>query len=718
MLSHSHVRTATILVRLMLIATLMIALSRAVGAQAPAPGTAGTGRGSVQPPDAPAASDEGVVVVTASRREEALLNAPATMTVVTADAIRNAPSRDIVDLLRAVPGMNVVETSARDFNVTARAGTGTLADSTLVLLDGRSIYQDFFGFVLWDFMPVTVNEFKQIEVIRGPASAVWGANAMNGVINVITRTPREMLGTHVDFDFGQFDRTMSGQPFDGGGLFSINVIHAQAPSDRFAFKVSGSIFAQEAFARPVDTLPGTQTPYPAFENRGTLQPKLDARADYDLEDGRQSITLAGGISGTEGIIHSGLGPFEIPRGSTFKYGRVNYQRDRLKVQVFVNAVDGQTLGLLVYGLDGRPLIFNFENQAYDVEVSNLHLLGERHLISYGGNYRHNNFDLSLASGSGSRDEGGIYVQDQIFLSERFRWVIGSRVDRFDVLNKNVFSPRTTFMIKPKPSQTIRLSYNRAFRAPSFVDNYMNVGLLSEVDLGPAGRFRFPVEAFGNSRLHEEALTAYEVGYIGQFGRVTAGAAVYRTDTRNMIQFAQEASYTSANPPPQWPLPPAVLDALAASGRGLPSRYAYRNYDAVTDKGVELSFEADLTPHVATFTNYSWQAEPRPDGFDKKELNLPPRNRFNAGASYARGRLFSSLSTNVVGRAFWQDVLDARLQGWTRPHLMVNGALGMRSTDGQMDVALRVTNLLNARVRQHVYGDVINRTLKGELHLRF
>ena len=76
MLSHSHVRTATILVRLMLIATLMIALSRTVGAQAPAPGTAGTGQGSVQAPDAPAATDEGVVVVTASRREETLLNAP------------------------------------------------------------------------------------------------------------------------------------------------------------------------------------------------------------------------------------------------------------------------------------------------------------------------------------------------------------------------------------------------------------------------------------------------------------------------------------------------------------------------------------------------------------------------------------------------------------------------------------------------------------------
>ncbi len=439
------------------------------------------------------------MVVTASRREETLLNAPATMTVVTAEAIRDAPSRDIVDLLRAVPGMNVVGTSARDFNVTARSSSGTLADSTLVLLDGRSLYQDFFGFVLWDFVPVTVNEFKQIEVIRGPASAVWGANAMNGVINVISRTPREMIGTHVDLEFGQFNRTLEGQAFDGGGLFSINVSHAQAPSDRFAFKVSGSVFTQEAFARPVEMLPGTRIPPPPFENQGTLQPKLDARADYDMADGRQSITLAGGISGTEGIIHSGLGPFEIPRGSTFKYGRINYQRDRLKVQFFVNAVDGHTLGKLVYGIDGQPLVFDFENQAYDVEVSNLHLLGDRHLVSYGGNYRHNNFDLSLASGSGSRDEGGVYVQDQIFLSEQFRWVVGTRIDRFDVLNKNVFSPRTTFMIKPRPSQTIRLSYNRAFRAPSFVDNYMDVDLLGEVTL-PTGPFRFPVEAFGDRQL--------------------------------------------------------------------------------------------------------------------------------------------------------------------------------------------------------------------------
>ena len=84
-----------------------------------------------------------------------------------------------------MPGLNITQVSARDINVTSRAPTGTLATGQLALLDGRSLYQDFFGFVMWDFLPVDLSEIKQIEVIRGPASAVWGANALYGVVNVI-----------------------------------------------------------------------------------------------------------------------------------------------------------------------------------------------------------------------------------------------------------------------------------------------------------------------------------------------------------------------------------------------------------------------------------------------------------------------------------------------------------------------------------------------------
>jgi iron complex outermembrane receptor protein len=703
-----------VFLRLILLAVLSLAVSLPASGQI-APAAETTQPRTREPEIHP---DQEVVVVSASRREEELINAPATMSVITAEMIANAPSPELVDLMRDVPGMNVSQTSARDVNMTTRAATGTLSDSTLVLLDGRSIYQDFFGFVLWDFVPVDSTEFKQIEIIRGPASAVWGANAMTGVINIRTKTPREMAGNHLDIRFGQFDRSLKGQPFDGGGLFAVHVIHARSVNDRLAYKVSGTLFTQQPFPRPAGTMPGTGTPYPQFENQGTTQPKLDVRVDYDTEDGREALILSGGISGTDGIIHSGLGPFSIPSGSTLKYGKLSYQRNKLRVQFFVNAVDGQTRALLLLGGDGQPLSFNYENQAYDAEVSNLHVLGSRHLVSYGGNYRHNDFNLSLAPLANSRDEGGAYVQDQIFLSDRFRWVLGTRFDRFGVLDKLVFSPRTTFMVKPAPKQTIRFSYNRAFRSPSFIDNFLSASLLNDVDLGAAGRFRFPVRADGNPTLREEELSAYETGYTGEFSGITLGGALYLNRSRNTIQFTQVASYTSANPPPQWPLPPAILDALSATGRGLPSKFTYLNFDRIRDRGLELSLDARVAPGATVFTNYSWQAEPSAGGFDLSELNLPPTHRLNAGTSIVHGRYTGSASVNVVSEAFWQDVLDARLHGPTSAYTLINAGFAVKSPDGSMSVAVRGTNLFNQRVQQHVFGDVINRTVTGEVHFGF
>jgi outer membrane receptor protein involved in Fe transport len=146
-----------------------------------------------QKPDQPPTFEE-TVVVSASKAEEKLIDAPATMSVITSLSIETAPSANFAELLRAIPGVNVTQVSARDINLTSRAATGTLATGQLALLDGRSLYQDFFGFVMWDFLPVNFSEIKQVEVIRGPASAVWGANAMYGVVNVISKSPREMQG--------------------------------------------------------------------------------------------------------------------------------------------------------------------------------------------------------------------------------------------------------------------------------------------------------------------------------------------------------------------------------------------------------------------------------------------------------------------------------------------------------------------------------------------
>ncbi len=352
-------------------------------------------------------------------------------------------------------------------------------------------------------------------------------------------------------------------------------------------------------------------------------------------------------------------------------------------------------------------------------MTDFRALGNAHLISYGGNFRHNDFDLSLAPEGDSRNEGGFYIQDEIFLSTHLRWIVGGRVDRFDLLDDVVFSPRTALLLKPTQDHTFRVSFNRAFRAPAFVNNFLDIQVLSDIDLGAGTPFVFPVNARGSTDLKEESLTAYEIGYTGVMGRgLVLNAAFFLNDTRNIILFTQTGSYDSQNPPPGWPLPPGVLDRLVAQGMGLPSELAYRNFDRVQNRGVELSLDARLDAHFGAFANYSWQDEPEPFGFDISELNLPSSYLANVGFDFKSGRYFGNLSASIVAEAFWQDVLDSRFHGPTDAYTLVNGTFGIRWEDGKLTTAVKVTNLLNDEIQQHVFGDVIKRQIVGELRFRF
>jgi len=668
---------------------------------------------------------EEITVFSASRTEEKLINAPATISVITAQAIEMAPTRNFAELLRSVPGLNLTQVSVRDFNVTTRGATGTLATGQLALLDGRSLYQDFFGIVMWDFLPVNLNEIKQVEVIRGPASAVWGANAMNGVVSVITKTPREIAGTSVTFGFGAFDRTGGGSDEQRGSIVYFSGTHAQALDDRWAFKVSGGGYSQDALPRPTGIIPGSpNTPYPAFTNTGTTQPKFDARVDYEFGDGRV-LSFSGGAAGTEGIMHSGIGPFDINTGTTLGYGKVNFTRRGLRAGVFTNVLDGNASNLLTRDVNLQPVAFAFRSNTYDAELSNVHALAGRHVLSYGATFRRNAFDLSLAPRADNRTEFGMYAQDEIFLSDHFRWVVGGRLDRFDYLDSFVFSPRTTFMIKPQENQTVRLSYNRAYRAPSVVNNFLDVTIVEPVDLGRfspalAGRvYPLPISSFGNEDLEEQVLDAYEIGYSALVrNRVTLSAAFYVNRTKNDIFFTELTGqrYTASNPPPGWPLPPAVIDLVP--DRSFPARYTYLNFGQVTQRGLELGADANVSRLLNMFANYSWQGEPEPDGFDISELNLPATHRVNAGVSLNYDRFLGNLSVSYSGAAYWQDVLDARYHGRTDAYTTVNGGVGLRWLNGQVTTSLKVINLANSNVQQHVFGDILKRQVVGELRATF
>ena len=223
-----------------LAAGLVLALAVRASAQQPDPQQPAPSQ-EAEDPDRPVSFEE-QLVVTASRTDQQLVNAPASVSLITNETIQNTPGTNIGDLLRAVPGINITQLTARDVNMTTRGATSTLATSQLALVDGRSVYLDFFGMVMWDLVPTTASEIKQIEVIRGPASAVWGANAMSGVVNVITMSPRELAaggaGSSFTIGAGFFDRDATGNDNGTGALFYVNGTHAEAVNDRWSYKIS------------------------------------------------------------------------------------------------------------------------------------------------------------------------------------------------------------------------------------------------------------------------------------------------------------------------------------------------------------------------------------------------------------------------------------------------------------------------------------------------
>jgi outer membrane receptor protein involved in Fe transport len=354
------------------------------------------------------------------------------------------------------------------------------------------------------------------------------------------------------------------------------------------------------------------------------------------------------------------------------------------------------------------------------------------VLSYGGNARFNTFNLSIAPRGDNRQEFGFYVQDEIFLNDHVRFNVGARIDKFGSIDDPMFSPRLALILKPTNDHAFRLSYNKAFRSPSLINNYLETTIINQINLGlinPAlagVNYNFPVSATGNEDLTEESTESYEVAYTGIINsRATVSAAVYFTTDKDTIFFTQVGRYRAAAPPPGWPLPPVVLEVLpppcvpgqACTTGGVPSAFSYRNLGTTKNKGFELGIDGAVSRAVNVFANYSWQAEPEPD-FPISEINLPPENRFNVGFNFSQNRFLGNLSVSYVDEAFWQDVLDARYAGPTDAYTQVNGAFGVKFAGEKVTATVKVVNLLDEDIQSHVFGDFLKRQIIGELRFQF
>ena len=631
------------------------------------------------------------VVVTGSRSPEALRVAPVAVSVVRESDIQTSPATHAGELLREVPGLNVIELSARDVQIAARTASGRNARTTLALLDGRTIYQDYFGMVLWDLLPVEFSELKQVEVARGPGSSLWGANAMTGVINLITKSPRESLGTEAHIGVGSI------------GTREFGALHAGADG-RVSYKVSGSFFHQDAWERPGALPDGT--PLPPYTNGDTTQYKADARIDFD-RNARVRWRFDAGTASSSGIMLVASGPFDVDPLRQH-YGSVAYSSGSTTVTAFLNVHTARYQGLLA------PSTTTVDSQSFHVEGSDLRTAGKRHLLVYGGSLNLSHFDLSFAPGVHRRTELGAFVSDDFTVNDRVRLTAGGRFDWFDTFGLS-FSPRVGIVAEPAPGQSVRATYNRAYVAPSITENFMNFPSSVQVPL-PTGLFTVPFLALGDEKLDRQTIDSFEVGYTGQvMRRTTLNLSAYRSRTQGLINLLVSQLYTPADPPPGWPLPPALLATIP-----LPKLFQWTSLGQLDEAGLEAGVDVRATTALSAGATYSLQTRPDLSGPNGAPVpfvvNLPPRHRVNLGVRLHSRRVFGSFDANFTDRAFWSDVLA--YQGWTDRFWLLNGALGVTFAHNRLSWTVRSTNLANRATQQHIFGDIIRRRVTTDLRVKF
>ncbi len=718
-----------------------------------------------------------VIVVTATRTPVRMVEAPVSTSVINADRIATSAAGDVADMLRAVPGVNVVRFSPRDLAVTTRGATTPAANSQLVLVDGRSVYVDFFGGVLWDTMTFNQSDVEQIEVVRGPASATWGANAMTGAVNILTRDPRRSVGTDVTLWGGVHDRNAGSTADLGAGtIYGTNASVTRAPSADVAYRISAGHYRSDGYPRPAGRVAEADDPrvdgrrvggavFPDLFHPAASQMKLDARLDHRVHGGSGRLSYSGGVATPQGATHTALGPFDLRQGYR-GYAKLNYERDALSVQVFANLLDGVAPSLLFP--DTR---LSFVSRTLDGKVVHRRTVG-RHRLTYGGNLRRVSFDVDIAPGAPNRTEAAGFVQDELD-TEHFRAVAAARVDKFGNIQKPFFSPRVALGVKFGPDHVVTGSYSRAFRAPSAVEAFLDQPVVVPIDFSPLAAFRpllsflvpqtvtgparaaavgaletaldattsqpFPLHTraiggsvpyysgVGRSDLIQESVDSYEFSYSGTVGpaRTAVGAAVYRSDFADLVGLLEVPPdtdpFTQGHPPPGWLLPPSLLPILSAFGGSLPrTSLAYENLGDLSQRGLEVWVEQRVGAAASVWGNYSWQDRPTvlegDDPYPLTRLNLPPAHRVNVGASLNGRRFLGDLTVHHATAAFWSDVLTSDYHGYSPANTLVNVTAGIKWRDGRWTTLVRVGNLLNTTIRQHIFGDLLRRSVIGELRM--
>jgi len=594
--------------------------------------------------------EEEAQVISASFRPQSLGHTPATVYVVTAEDIKASGARTLWDALRAVPGVDVIETRAMQAEVGIRGLDRTINNRVLVLLDGRTVLDTIFDFITWENIPVTMEEIDRIEIVEGPASALYGANAVSGVINIITKTPEQMHGGLA---------TVSG----GGAAARFGSALYGGRTEKADYKLA---MGESSVNR--------------FENEGLLasrSAKLHALAGYDFANDQRASVSGGLTKAYTQTTAGGVGTANEHGFSGFLRG--DYRWRDTKLRVFWNA--------------GRGVYDDFSSLQkpelhYDTLDANLQqslsLPADNDLVVGAGYRRNTAASKVFGNASPEQDLWSLFGEDQWKPAEHWTVVASGRFDRHP-LTPLSFSSHGSVLWDFAPRQTLRLTAGTSFRNPTLLENYIQFTQgLPNPGTPPLTNPPFStlnVTTMGNRKLDPERMFQVELSHEARFGPVKTVVAGYYYRLRNLI--------LSANPALVSAVPPNV-----------DLQNSFVNAGGTKALGVQGGFEARARTWLDLFANYSYQSlkDDNPDVV-AHALNAP-KHKVNAGVRTRRRGLTTSLWADWVSATYWNinQTGSANVYGKVPDYLLLNGRVGYAFAgkwDG-LELAVSAFNLADKR----------------------
>ncbi len=444
------------------------------------------------------------IVVTASRYGQSPLDSPSTITVLTEEDIRSSGATNIPDLLRRVVGVEVMSLSAGQPDVSIRGFNRELSNKVLVLLDGRSLYLDLLGNTAWATLPVSLEEIERIEIIRGPGSAVYGANAMTGVINIITRTP------------GSGDNIVTveaGTPGYGRGTAMVT-----GRKDEYAYRMAFNYDQTGAWNTEQPVTDGLAfQPNHDDTDLSMRSLKANGRVDRTFAGGKGFASLTGGyvVGSTEFYVIGTLGDWRMPFEAGWLRGDASY--GDFHMRAYWNGLQGSPDPWGGY-VGGRQLSSELDSDILDIELEGRHDLETgslSHTVNYGLGYRYKQIAWSLIDEDlepVTENHNSVFVQDTIGL-DKLSLVASLRADLHPLIDLNeTLSPRASAIYRIAEKTSVRATGGTSFRGPTFMEAYADVCL-------PSGSYdAVCIQDYGSERpvgaeqpLSPERITTVEVG---------------------------------------------------------------------------------------------------------------------------------------------------------------------------------------------------------------